>query len=493
MLLIKKKIMKKYIVRLIMLCNLLFLLIPGIAQKLTRRPNVLILHADEWRAQSTGYAGDKNVKVPNIDRLAASSANFALAVSGLPVCTPFRASLLTGRRPLSNGIFMNDVLLDTNAMTIAKVFDKNGYKTGYIGKWHLDGQYRLDYTPPGGRRQGFEYWKAVNCDHDYNHSVYYDNNDSTKRYWEGYDVFAESKDAEKYIQNHAHGDKPFFLMVAWGAPHNPYHTAPEKYNKMYDPDKMILRPNVPDSLQKKVRYDLAGYYAHMSAIDDMIGEILTTLKNENILDNTIILFTSDHGDMVGSQGAYFKQRPWDESIRIPMLFHYPGKEGIKNGTYNAMINSEDIMPTLLGLANLPIPNSVEGKDFSKYMRCKGPDPKDTVALITCIQPFGQWIVSEGGKEFRGIRTPRYTYVRDLKGPWLLYDNTTDPYQMKNLAGNKDYAVLQARLDKILINKLAITKDQFLPGLTYVKKYNYPALDSSQTVPYYGANHPPVKQ
>lgn len=469
----------------VLMMSCVFLLCSCNSQKMADKPNVLVICADEWRAQSTGYSGDKDVKTPHLDRLAASSANFINAVSGIPVCTPFRASLMTGQRPLTNGIFMNDVRLDTNAVTIAKVFSKNGYKTGYIGKWHLDGQYRLSYTPPGDRRQGFEYWKAVNCDHNYNQSVYYDNDDTTRRYWEGYDVFAETRDAENYIRKNAQQDQPFFLMLSWGPPHNPYHTAPEKYKKLYDSSKLTLRPNVPDSMGKKVRYDLAGYYSHMTAIDDMIGQLMETLKKAGILDNTIVLFVSDHGDLLGSQGAYFKQQPYDESIRVPMLFSYHGKSGsIKSGNYPAMINAEDIMPTLLGLSGLKIPSSVEGVDFSKYIHGDKKDPKDTVAILTCIQPFGQWIRSGGGKEFRGIRTPQYTYVRDLNGPWLLFDNASDPYQMNNLVDNKSFSELQSRLDKLLLEKLKATKDEFLPGLTYVKKYNYPELNSTETVPYF---------
>jgi arylsulfatase A-like enzyme len=453
-------------------------------QERADKPNVLIICADEWRVQSTGYSGNNDVKTPHLDNFAASSANFINAVSGIPVCTPFRASLMTGQRPLTNGIFMNDVLLDTNAVTLAKVFDKGGYNTGLIGKWHLDGQHRLSYTPPGNRRQGFEYWKAVNCDHNYNHSVYYDNNDTTRRYWDGYDVFSQTNDAETYIRKHANMDRPFLLMLSWAPPHDPYHTAPEKYKKLYDSSKLTLRPNVPDSMAKKVRYDLAGYYSHMTALDDMIGQLMETLKKEGILDNTIVLFISDHGDLVGSHGAYFKQRPYDECIKVPMLFHYPGKEGIKSGSYPAMINAEDIMPTLLGLTGLKIPASVEGVDFSKYIRGEEKDPKDTVAILTCPQPFGQWIRADGGKEFRGIRTPQYTYVRDLNGPWLLFDNVSDPYQMNNLVENKEVAELQTRLDKLLMQKLKATNDEFLPGPVYVEKYHYPKLDSTGTVPYF---------
>lgn len=454
------------------------------AQKEKARPNVLIIHTDEWRAQAMGYAGDQNVRTPNLDKLAATSANFVNAVSGLPVCTPHRASLITGQRPLTNGVFMNDVLLDTNLVTIAKVYRQNGYETGYIGKWHLDGLYRLSYTPPGARRQGFDYWKAVDCDHNYNHSVYYDNADSTRRYWEGYDVFAEAKDAEQYIQSAARKSQPFFLMLAIGAPHDPYHTAPEKYKQLYDPAKLSLRPNVPDSMEKQVRKDLAGYYAHMTAIDDKVGELIQTLKQEGIFDNTIILFTSDHGDLLGSQGGYFKQQPYDESIRVPMLLHYSAKDGIKVGKYNAMINSEDIMPTLLGLSGISVPASVEGVDFSKYIRGKSKDPKDSFSLITCIQPFGQWSRPNGGKEYRGIRTPRYTYVKDLKGPWLLFDNLDDPYQMHNLVNNQAYTALQNRLDHLLMEKLKLTKDTFQPGAFYLKQFHYPPLNRSETLPYY---------
>ena len=122
------------------------------------QPNVLILLTDQWRAQATGYAGDPNISTPYLDSLAAKSVNFKNAVSGMPVCSPFRASLLTGQRPLTHGVFMNDVQLDTNAVTIAKVMAKKGYDTGYIGKWHLDGHGRLQNVSPGKRRQGFEFW-----------------------------------------------------------------------------------------------------------------------------------------------------------------------------------------------------------------------------------------------------------------------------------------------------------------------------------------------
>jgi arylsulfatase A-like enzyme len=267
--------------------------------------------------------------------------------------------------------------------------------------------------------------------------------------------------------------------------HAPYHMAPKKYKKMYNPQDMWLPPNVPQKESGKykssVRKNMAGYYANIAVLDDMVGNVIKTLKKEGIWNNTIILFTSDHGDLLGSHGLYGKQAPYDESIRVPMLFHYSGKQGINDGTYQAMISSQDLMPTLLGLAGIKIPKSVEGKDFSGYLHGRK-SPKDTVALIESIHPFSSWR-RNGGRAYRGVRTPRYTYIRGLKGPWLLFDNKEDPYQMDNLIENPVYNNLQAKLDKLLQQKLKENGDHFRPGSYYVKKFGYPKLNSSGAVPY----------
>ncbi len=447
-----------------------------------KQPNVLILHVDQWRAQAFGYAGDPNVKTPNIDQLAAESANLKNAVSGMPVCSPHRASLMTGQRPLTHGIFMNDVQLDSSATCIAEVFAANGYDTGYIGKWHLDGSGRSNYIPPGSRRQGFDYWKALECTHNYNRSAYYAGADTTKHIWLGYDTFAQTIDAQDYLRKQSKTKTPFFLMLAWGTPHAPYHTAPYKYRAMYDSASIQLPPNVPENMRAKAMKDLAGYYAHCSAIDEAVERIRKTLYETGLAKNTLILFTSDHGDLLGSHGAYKKQQPYEESIRVPMLLYHPGQM-IQAGTYEALINSEDIMPTLLGLCKLDIPQTVEGYDYSQYVG-GAENPADSLTLISCVQPFGQWNrIQHEGREYRGIRSLRYTYTRDLNGPWLLFDNEKDPYQMNNLVGQVEYADLQAKLDGILTQKLAETKDVFLPGLTYVEQYGYPELNEHETVPY----------
>ena len=401
----------------------------------------------------------------------------------MPVCTPHRASLLTGQRPLTNGVFMNDVQLATSAVSIAEVFAEEGYQTGYIGKWHVDGRGRLSFIPPGGRRQGFDYWKGNECTHDYNHSVYYAGADSTRRIWDEYDTIAQTRDAQAYLRDRAEEDAPFFLMLAYGTPHAPYLTAPEKYQAMFDAAKIELRPNVPDSMAERARRDLAGYYAHAAAIDEMIGDVRQTLEETGLAENTIILFTSDHGDLLGSHGEYKKQQPYDESIRVPMLVYSPAEQGTRAGTYDALMNSEDIMPTLLGLADVQVPEMVEGTDLSAYLRGQASEA-DSAAVISCIQPFGQWRRAVGGREYRGLRTTRYTYTRSLDGPWQLFDNRVDPYQLDNKIDDAAYADVRHALDAVLQEKLDAHGDEFLPGPEYVTRYDYPPLDSTGTVPYH---------
>ncbi|WP_430427077.1 sulfatase family protein [Maribacter litoralis] len=447
----------------------------------TGRPNVLVILTDQWRAQATGYAGDPNIKTPNLDELEASSVNFKNAVSGMPVCSPFRASLITGQRPLTHGVFMNDVQLDTNAVTIAKVFNKEGYDTGYIGKWHLDGHGRLQNVAPGKRRQGFKFWKGNECTHNYNKSVYYDNDNPDRKVWDGYDTFEQTDAAIDFVNNRNKADNPYMMILSYGTPHAPYHTAPEEYRNMFDPAKIQLRRNVPDSLKTQVKKDLAGYYAHIAALDDMIGKLITNLKNTGQFENTIIVFTADHGDLLGSHGAYKKQQPYEESARVPMLYHIPKRFKIASGERDALMNSEDIMPTLLSLCDIEIPNTVEGLDYKSYM--EGKEKIGDVTLLTCVQPFGQWNkVQHNAREYRAVKTQQYTYARSLNGPWLLFDNINDPYQLNNLVGNEGAAAIQDDMEKILSERLKATGDEFLPGLNYIKKWGYP-IDKTGTVPY----------
>ncbi len=441
------------------------------------QPNIVYVFADQWRAQATGYNGDPNARTPNLDRLAGQCVKFSNAVSGCPVCSPYRASLLTGQYWHRHGVFLNDVPLGDKAPTVAEALRDAGYATGYIGKWHLDGHGRLGFTPPE-RRHGFSFWRAVECSHEYNNSQYYGDSPEPRR-WDGYDAIAQTAEAQRYIREHA-GGQPFALFLSWGPPHNPYETAPKQYRDRVRAEDIVLRPNVPAEHAEAARKDLAGYYAHIMALDDCLGRLSETLETCGIAGNTIFVFTSDHGDMLYSQGMQRKQKPWDESARVPFLMRYPsvlGKEGRK---VDCLLNTPDIMPTLLGMCGVSVPGTVQGRDFSKDL-VQNREPQADAALLACISPFGEFLRKNGGREYRGVRTRQHTYVRDLNGPWLLYDNTADPYQQHNLSGNVECRELQAQLEKKLSQMLEECGDQFEPGEAYVRRFGY-TVDASGTVP-----------
>ena len=226
--------------------------------------------------------------------------------------------------------------LGDEATSIAQAFAAGGYDTAYIGKWHVDGHGRSNYIPPE-RRQGFEYWKVLECTHDYNNSFYYAGDSDEKLQWEGYDAIAQTRDAQDYLRNHD-GENPFLLVLSWGPPHNPYQTAPEAYKARYKSEEIELRPNVPEADAETAREWLAGYYSHCTALDDCVGDLLQTLEETALDEDTIFLFFSDHGDMVGSHGMDNKQKPWDESIRVPFLLRYPARFDLQTWGLNFQRN-----------------------------------------------------------------------------------------------------------------------------------------------------------
>ncbi len=447
------------------------------------KPNILYIFSDQWRHSDHGYAGNSDVITPHIDRLASESVNFTHAVSGIPVCCPHRATLITGKYPLTHGLYLNDLSLATDHRSIAHCLNDDGYETGWIGKWHIDGQGRENFTPPE-RRQGFKYWRTLECTHDYNKSPYYGDSPE-KKYWPEYDAIAQTKDAQGYLERHAQSgsDSPFGLFISWGPPHAPYQTAPEKYHKLYADKNITLRKNVPEDEREEAIKTYKGYYAHMTALDDCLGDLLKTLEETGLAENTIVVYTSDHGDMLHSRGAMKKQQPWDESLRVPFLLRWP--EALKNQAreISMPLDTPDIMPSLLGLAGVSIPEEVQGIDRSaEILGRKEPDAKHA-ALIQCPAPFGQWSRDRGGREYRGVRTTRYTYCRDLKGPWLLYDNETDSFQMDNLVNKPSHATLQKKLDDRLNQLLEQTRDEFLSGPELVTRSGYVVNPKNETVDY----------
>ncbi len=452
---------------LLFLGTIFFIVLTGCSNQ-KEKPNVLFILTDQWRASAVGYDGNPVVKTPDLDRFSEESVNFVNTVSVAPVCTPYRASLLTGKYPTSTGMFLNDIYLPSEEVCMAEIYKDAGYNTAYLGKWHLDGHGRLTNVAPE-RRQGFDFWKGLECSHDYNHMPYYENDDPEMKFWEGYSPFAISKEAQKYMEDHHNNDKPFLLFVSLATPHFPHHSAPEEYKDMYPFQDIQLPANVPDSLKNIALKEIQGYYAHCTATDKAIGELIQKTKDLEISDNTIIVFTSDHGEMMGSHGRlpFRKQLAFDESARVPFLISYPGIGKNKGTRMKAPITTPDILPSLLSLSDIEIPETIEGYDLSEMIKSPNPEA-DRAALFMNVHPFD---VNMGDKEYRAIRTSRYTYARSPEGPFMLFDNENDPDQLNNLLDNSDFEKIQAELDKKLDFELERIGDKdFKPRDYYLEKF-----------------------
>ncbi|MEJ1154675.1 sulfatase [Microbacterium marmarense] len=428
------------------------------------KPNVLLVVVDEWRAQSFGYAGDENAHTPAIDHLASESLNYTQAISGTPVCCPARASFLTGQYPLTHGVYINDVELNPTNQTLAEVFRDEGYATAYIGKWHLhgspDGRFgrRNAFVPPEARH-GFDYWRAAECTHDYWNSAYYAEDDPTPRTWPGYDAFAQTDDAAAFIANRMPEDEPFFMMLSYGPPHFPLNTAPEAFRELYRHRSIVVPSNVPEEHHQRAAEDLRGYYAHMAAIDECMRRLLGAIDTSGRRDDTLVIFTSDHGDMMWSHGLEHKLVPWEESVRVPLLVRGPD---IVPGKSEALLNSPDLMPTVLGLAGIAGPTGIQGSDLSQATSGPSSAYLSAPAAFSTLRRFGIG-------EYRGVRTDRYTFVRSLEGPWLLYDNAADPHQRVNLVNDPDYAPVLDELQQELDGWRARLNDDFLRGEQYLER------------------------
>ncbi len=435
-------------------------ILPTTGARMPDRPNVLLVLVDELRHQALGSTGDPNARTPALDALAAESVVYDQAVSGHPICCPARASIMTGQYSPTHGVVVNDVPVRTAGPTLAGTFAEAGYATGYIGKWHLYGspqglcERREDFVPPEARL-GYQYWAAGECTHEYNSSTYYQGDDPTPRQWAGYDALAQTEHACGYLRDRVDRSEPFFLTVAYGPPHFPYRGVPERYKAMYRDAELEVRPNVPDDLREAALAELRGYHAQIAGVDDCVAELLSCLARTGLADDTIVVFTSDHGDMAGSQGLEHKLCPWEEAVRVPLFVRFPDRR--RTGTDSALVNSPDLMPTLLGLAGVPVPAGLQGIDFSSPAA-----DRPATALLTAPIPFST-MRSHGFAAYRGVRNARYVYVRSSAGPWLLYDLETDPFQLSNRCGDPAYADVQAWAEEELDAWLQRTGDDFPSG------------------------------
>jgi len=440
-----------------------------VASAALARPNVIIIMPDQMRGQAMGIAGEEQIRTPCLDRLARGGVYLPNTFANTPVCCPARATILTGMYPARHGLVTNDLRLRESLTSLAERLAEAGYATGFVGKWHLDGGYRMPgFVPPGPRRQGFAFWAANECNHSHFDSLYFRDTPEPlpirifePEVWTG--------EAIRFLRDNR--DRPFFLWWTCGPPHDPYGAPPE-YERLYDPARLRMRPNwVADATPHGSRQAIARYYAAITAVDAQVGRLLDELDRLDLTDNTLVLFISDHGDMLGSHGLPLKSKPWEESIRVPGILRHPPT--LPAGRKQDLLFSHvDIAPTILGWCGLSVPAVMQGRDLSGLLQGEaGPEPE--AVYLSYHEPRPREGVPAG---WRGIRTKRYAYARFRDRPWVLYDLEADPFEMKNLADDPAYADLRARLDHMLIEQMRRAGDDWAIDLKEPRVfYNGPAV------------------
>lgn len=432
----------------------------NVAEK-RRRPNVLYAFSDEHRYQSMSLSEMPELRTPNMARLAREGVTFTHCVSNYPVCSPYRAMLMTGRWPYhqrmlddSPGMIDNDYPLSPDQMTLAKAFQQAGYVTGYIGKWHLGGTRAEPF--------GFDLsllWTRTNA--HWNRSRYHPK-DGPPVQPQGYNATLMTDQALTFIERHR--DRPFFLMLSWNPPHSNFTDSPDDMKRLYPEGSLKYRSNVDlrDGLLPlggATWKTYQGYHGHVSAIDRELGRLLEALDRLHLAEDTILIYSSDHGSMLGSHRVGGKRQPYEESIRTPFLLRYPGVVPAGR-TSDLLLGTIDKFPSLCALAGVPVPDTCEGQDLSAALRGEPTQPPASQFLMHVSKKHASGGEHHPAPLFRGVTTGRYTYACYADRPWCLFDNREDPYQLHNLIGDPGKASLRRRLRAELSRWLARADDPF---------------------------------
>ncbi len=456
----------------------------------TTKPNLVYVYPDEMRS-AMGFMGQEPVITPNLDKFAKASLVLTNAGVNYPVCVPYRTMLMTGKYSHSNGVITNCFRdgkdLPNNQVWWSDVLKEKGYDLGYIGKWHINKTVGAEYKGEKlkghargwvepNKRHGFTYWR--------NHTS---NNHLKAQYWTENDSPADVKivpkwsaefdadNAIEYIENKEgkfrDPNKPFALAISMNPPHSPYKGfVPKKYVDMYkdktDAELIDPFPNIPpagtrwgDYYRKQVR----SYYGAITGIDDQFGRIMDCLKRNGLDENTIVVFTSDHGNCLGRHEQITKNNQFEESMKVPFLVRWPGK--IKPRHDDLLISTPDIYPTMMELMGINdgLPKDLEGTSFAKLFcgeEMKRPGSQLYMWVTIDDHRYGR----------RGVRTDRYTLCLDRgregkkRHPLQisLFDRKTDPFQLKNIAAEKPELVQQL-IKEELIPWLEKAKDPWLKG------------------------------
>ena len=379
------------------------------------KPNLLFVMAGGWRAQALD-----DLQVPNIEALARAGTQFDRLYTCYPSATPSRAALITGRFPRACGVPRDGIRLPLDQPSIADHLKRAGYRTGYIGEWRLDGAEEPGFVPPGPRRRGFDYWAAFNRGHRYFDSIYFrDTTEQIRR--AGFEPDYQTDLAIDFIKQG--GPKPFYLFLAWGPPHPPL-SPPDRVATIYDPRKLRLRANVPQQQQESTQNNYARYYALCSALDDDFGRLAGALDDRHLREDTIVVFTSDSGSMLGSQGLEDDNQPFEEAVRVPLIIRYP-RAFAAGRRSDALLSSIDLMPTLLDLCGAEIPEIVQGQNLSAWMTREQGSHHESVYSSGRLGEADEWRMVVRGLD-------KLVVDRDLNVTHL-YNLGQDPFEIENLA------------------------------------------------------------
>ncbi len=429
----------------------------------SKRPNVIVFFTDQQRWDASGLHGNPLDLMPNFDRLARQGTHVANSFTCQPVCGPARACLQTGTYATTNGCYRNGMSLPAEMPNLATSFREAGYKTGYIGKWHLaddlpisndDGGHACwrgaaNEEPHGGpvaqaQRGGYEYWLASNVLEmtSDSYDTWLFDEDHKAVHLPGYRVDAQTDAMIRYVDQHK--DEPFFLFSSFLEPHHQNHVddypAPDGYRERYTgrwtpPDLAALpssNENWPNYTGGSTQHHLGGYWGMIKRLDEALGRLIDSLKSLNLLDNTIILFTSDHACHFKTRNKEYKRSCHESSIRVPTMLHGPGLMG--GGELSQMVSLVDLPATLLDAAGIEIPSTMQGRSILPLLKGQTEDwPQEAFVQIS-EDSLG-----------RAVRTKRWKYCVTAPpevSPYQpssevyveshLYDLQHDPYELRNL-------------------------------------------------------------
>jgi len=411
---------------------------PFAAQPPRRRPNLLYLFSDQHAYDMMGCSGNEQVRTPVMDRLSGEGIHFSHCFSTSPVCSPYRAMVLSGMHPLRNGVFCNDLtLIPGKGKYFGEALRDAGYRTGYFGKWHILGGNRVRPIPSGELRYGFDgEFLSNNCTTSFDAAhAYYWNEKGERTLYGDWEPYAQSRQACAFLDRQQAG-RPFAMFLSWHPPHD--HGKRDQYF-VYDtlPDLMEqyagcdphLRPAVAQlDRSERRKQQWRAYAAQTTGIDRALGMVLDKLKETGLDRDTIVVYTTDHGDCLGAYGWHesAKDVPQDCSARVPFLLRYPGV--LRPRRSDLLFATLDIMPTLLGLMGIDVPGTCQGRNLAKAIREGDDRATDSVPMA---------MFHKGPEEYRGVITRDWTFAAQREDKQfhplmnVLYDRREDPFQIRN--------------------------------------------------------------